>query len=122
MINLRNKRILISLLILAFTSQSYASVSMSCESTMPDSHQEMAMSNMMTMDHSTQHEMDVEENVSMDDCCIDCDCTVGGCTVAALLPSNQMYSQIHDTTLVLSYSSVVPNRDTLSLFRPPIFR
>ena len=110
---------------MAFIGQVVASTTVSCQSqpASPQSHEQMIDSGMM--DHS-QHMMSLTTS-SADDttgsvCCPDCDCSLGGCSTAAALPSGQHLFTSDIASLTSHYNELVDGQLTGSLFRPPIPR
>jgi hypothetical protein len=120
------KKIFIVLLLLAFTSQSFATLVMPCQfvSQTSDSTKMAGMdhSAMMDMDHSTMADSGNTGPMTMDDCCK----TVGHCNSGSC--SHVFFS--HSFTFSLlptpadmksSFISLAPESPASSLFRPPIF-
>lgn len=114
---------MVVMLVLVFTGQVLASAKSSCQSGVAQSSEPMMASD-CCVDHSQHLNSDAslaDETAALD-CCPDCDCILGGCTTAAVLPVSQ--------SLFISYiGSVTPHDNVLaltqlstSLFRPPISR
>jgi hypothetical protein len=124
------KNIFIALLLLAFTSQSFAALVMPCQFVSQASHS-MNMDDMTRMDHSDMAGMDHSEMLGgiktdtnpMSDCCKTVGhCSSGSCSLALFghafavsLPATQ--ADLND-----SFTSFIPESFISSLFRPPIFR
>ena len=134
MLNARFHKILILLLLLAFTSQTMATAAMNCEQQLVAV--EMPMDSMMDMDMSAMDHSDPamahirhmsEANTSQNphqqiDCCKTMGhCIFGGCTLAAL--DNGIIFLINkiDSTVEDFYLGVTPSPLVSSLYRPPIF-
>lgn len=134
------KKIIIALLLLAFTSQTLATAAMICElekttqtssiamninaDSMTHAHHHMSempvhdMTEMETMDHPSQHHSQHQQF----DCCKTMGhCLMGGCSFAATSNFHIfLFSKPH-TTAVDFYSSSEPAPLISSLYRPPIF-
>ena len=132
------KNIFVALLLLAFTSQSFAALVMPCQLVAQASHP-MNMDGMARMDHSGMEGMDHSGMAGMDhsemlggiktdtnpmsDCCKTVGhCSSGSCSLALFghafavsLPATQ--ADLND-----SFTSFIPESFISSLFRPPIFR
>jgi|GEM_PF-3352582 len=128
------QKIIVLLLLLAFTSQTLATVSMTCElekaTTMPSAVLAMAEMSMTEMDHM-HHDMSTMPVVSDDtqqhshqksNCCKTMgDCVFGGCTLATASNSMDFLLAKLDSTAEDFYSSVAPKPLSSSFYRPPIF-
>jgi hypothetical protein len=121
----RYKTIIVVLLMLVFTGQVLASANMFCQGDSSEQMMSSSMSDHMSMsDHAMHTDMDATLTDSSDGfgCCLNADCDLGGCTVAAVMPSVQ---PLFTSTIValVSYPHVIAvNQQVSSLFRPPISR
>jgi len=119
----RYQRILLVLLMLVFGGQVMASANISCQNqTSSPQSTEQAMGSDM-VDHS-QHlglNSSADEATSLD-CCPDCDCSVGGCSASAALPTTQELFSPYVVLLTSRYNELVDDQLSVSLFRPPISR
>jgi hypothetical protein len=117
---LKNKTLLIMLLLLTFVSQSMASSIMSYEMTamkLDNTHTMSAMSHNMPMMDATADINDVNKN-----CCGQhCDCYTGGCASAALV-GDILVQQVTVSAVTSFYIPTVftYNQFPKSLYRPPI--
>jgi uncharacterized protein involved in copper resistance len=132
------KNIFIALLLLAFTSQSFAALVMPCQFLSQASHStnmdDMAgvdHSGMEGMDHSNMVGMDHSEMASdiktdtnpMSDCCKTLGhCSSGSCSLALFGHSFAVSLPATQADLNVSFTSFIPESLISSLFRPPIFR
>lgn len=113
------------LVMMTFTGQVLASTIVSCKSqSVPSQSSEQVMDSVV-MDHS-QHMMSLNTS-STDDaagsaCCLDCDCSLGGCSATAVLPFDQHLFTSDMAPLTNHYNELVDSQLTVSLFRPPITR
>lgn len=123
------KNILIALLLLAFTSQSFAALTMPCQFVSQTS-MSMDMSNMAGMDHanmagmdhSGMHSSDKTTSKPISDCCKTVGhCSSGSCSLAFFGHSFDVSLLSLHTDVNVSYTNVIPERLASSLFRPPIF-
>jgi hypothetical protein len=116
---------IVVLLMMAFIGQVVASTTVSCQSqsASPQSHEQIIDSGMM--DHS-QHMKSLITSYAGDTtgsvCCPDCDCSLGGCSTAAVLPSSQHPFTSDIASLIIYYNELADGQLTVSLFRPPISR
>jgi hypothetical protein len=132
------KNIFIALLLLAFTSQSFAALVMPCQFESKASHS-MNMDDMARMNHSDVEGMDHSDMAGMDhsemvghtktdtnpmsDCCKTVGhCSSGGCSLALFGHSFTVSLLSIQADVNLSYTSFIPESLIFSLFRPPIFR
>lgn len=121
------KNIFIALLLLAFTSQSFAALMMPCQfvsqtsmSMDMDDMAGMDHANMAGMDHSGMH--DTDKTTPTYDCCKTVGhCSSGGCSLAFFGHSFDVSLLSLHTDVNVSYTNVIPERLASSLFRPPIF-
>ncbi len=132
------KNIFIALLLLAFTSQSFAALVMPCQFGSKASHfmnmDDMAgmnHSSMAGMDHSTMAGMDHSEMAGdiktdtspMNDCCKTVGhCSSGGCSLALFGHSFAVSLPANQADLNVSFTSFIPESLISSLYRPPILR
>ncbi len=130
------KNIFVALLLLAFTSQSFATLVMQCQfvSQAPNSmnmdhmpgmdHSKIDHSKMhhSKMDHSTMVDPENTDSTNMSDCCKTVGhCSSGGCSHAFFShPFNVLLLSSH-ADMNISYTSLAPESLASSLFRPPIF-
>ena len=132
------KNIFIALLLLAFTSQSFAALLMPCQFVSQTSHS-MNMDDMAGMDHSDIEGMDHSNMAGMDhseiagdiktdtnpmsDCCKTVGhCSSAGCSLAIFGHSFAVPLLSTQTDVNVSFTSFIPENLVSSLFRPPIFR
>jgi hypothetical protein len=124
------KNIFIALLLLAFTSQSFAALVMPCQFLSQASHS-TNMDDMAGVDHSNMVGMDHSEMASdiktdtnpMSDCCKTLGhCSSGSCSLALFGHSFAVSLPATQADLNASFSSFIPESLISSLFRPPIFR
>ena len=118
----RYQKILLVLLMLVFGGQAMASANIICQNqTSSPQSTELAMSDMA--DHSQHLGLNppVDESSSLD-CCPDCDCSVGGCSASAALPTTQNLLSIDAVLFTKRYNERAEGPLTTSLFRPPISR
>lgn len=132
------KNIFIALLLLAFTSQSFAALVMPCQFVSKASHS-MNMDDMAGMNHSDMEGMDHSNMVGMDhsemasdiktdtnpmsDCCKTLGhCSSGSCSLALFGHSFAVSLPATQADLNVSFTSFIPESLISSLFRPPIFR
>ena len=124
------KNIFIALLLLAFTSQSFAALVMPCQFVSKASHS-MNMDDMAKMNHSDIEGIDHSEMAGyietdtnpMSDCCKTVGhCSSGGCSLALFGHSFTVSLLSIQADVNLSYTSFIPESLIFSLFRPPIFR
>lgn len=139
------KKIIIALLLLAFTSQSFAALMMPCQFESQASHS-MNMDDMARMDHSGMEGMDHSEIEGMDhsnmegmnhsemvgdvktdatdmsDCCKTLGhCSSGGCSLAFFGHPFDVSMLPTQADMNIFYTSRVPESLVSSPFRPPIF-
>ena len=123
------KNILIALLLLAFTSQSFAALTMPCQFVSQTS-MSMGMSDMAGMDHASMagmdhsgmHHSDKTTSSTISDCCKTVGhCSSGSCSLAFFGHSFDVSLLSLHTDVNVSYTNVIPERLASSLFRPPIF-
>ena len=132
------KNIFIALLLLAFTSQSFAALVMPCQFVSQASHS-MNMDDMAKMDHSDIEGMDHSNMAGMDhsemagdiktdtnpmsDCCKTVGhCSSGSCSLALFGHSFAVSLLFTQANVNVSFTSFIPESFVSSLFRPPIFR
>ena len=132
------KNIFIALLLLAFTSQSFAALVMPCQFLSQASHS-IYMDDMAGMNHSGMEDMDHSNMVGMDhsemasdiktdtnpmsDCCKTVGhCSSGSCSLALFGHSFAVSLPATQADLNVSFTSFIPESLISSLFRPPIFR
>jgi hypothetical protein len=124
------KNIFIALLLLAFTSQSFAALVMPCQFVSKASHS-MNMDDMAGMNHSDMEGMDHSEMAGdiktdtnpMSDCCKTVGhCSSGGCSLALFGHSFAVSLLSTQADVNVYYTSFIPESLVSSLFRPPIFR
>jgi hypothetical protein len=135
MIKKSYKNFFIALLLLAFTSQSFAALLMPCQllaqtsNTMNmDEMIGMDHSNMAGMDHSTMTNMDHsvktalnESGTSAADCCKTLGhCASGSCFLAYFNPVFDFSFSPMQADANISHASAAPEAIVSSLFRPPI--
>jgi len=113
------------LVMMTFTGQVLASTIVSCQSQSAPSQSREQEIDSVVMDHS-QHMMSLTTS-STDDgagsaCCLDCDCSLGGCSATAVLPLDQHLFISDMVPLTSHYNELVDSQLTVSLFRPPISR
>ncbi|MFO1387740.1 hypothetical protein [Cellvibrio sp.] len=128
----RYKKILIALLLLAFTSQSFAALVMPCQfASQTSMTMDMDMSDMAAMDHagmadmdhSGMHHSDQPSTTGAGDCCKTMGhCGSGTCSWVFFghffdAPMFSLSSEVN-----AAYADVIPERLASSLFKPPIFR
>ena len=128
---------IVTLLLLTFVSQAIASVNIGCQDQSMAMESDKQTINHAAMDHEmmdhSQHEMmDHSQHTTSpsssafiqatDDCCSDCECSLGSCTSSALA-FNSEYSFLSSIyTLSASYGKSLANQVRITPFRPPIFR
>ncbi|HOY22145.1 MAG TPA: hypothetical protein PK002_03275 [Cellvibrio sp.] len=140
------KNIFIALLLLAFTSQSFAALVMPCQFLSQASHS-INMDDMAGMDHSgiggmdhsgiggmdhsnmvgmddSEMASDIETDTNpMSDCCKTVGhCSSGSCSLALFGHSFAVSLPATQADLNVSFTSFIPESLISSLFRPPIFR
>ncbi len=123
------KKIIIALLLLAFTSQTLATAAMTCqlEKATQATAAAMDMSNEHHMDHAdhasmdhSQHQSALTDNHNSDCCKTMGHCLLGGCSLATATTSiDFLFTQLDSATEDF-YSDVVPTPLTSPLYRPPI--
>jgi|SaaInlStandDraft_1057018.scaffolds.fasta_scaffold04205_7 hypothetical protein len=122
-IRAKYQNIFLIILMLVFGGQALASEIFSCHiqpSVAQSTEQAMGSD---TMDHSQHLAPDsyVDEDPLVD-CCSQCDCSVGGCSNSAVLPTTQ---DLVSFTLLLPtshYNESGHDKPASSLFRPPASR
>ena len=123
------KNIFIALLLLAFTSQSFAALTMPCQF-VPQTSDTMTMDDMVGMDHSSMAGMDHSKmndsgqpnSTKSGDCCKTfVHCSSGSCSLAFFGNTFDLCLLSTHTDINTSYTSVAPESLVSSLFRPPIF-
>ncbi len=105
---------------MAFISQTYAAVSMSCETTAMTSA--VVANDGFEMDHSQHMGMSqpTDENSStFVECCADCDCSLGGCNAAVLIGTHIAFAP-PSNLLANHYSDHTVDKLIIPLYRPPI--
>lgn len=124
------KNIFIALLLLAFTSQSFAALVMPCQFVSKASHS-MNMEDMAGMNHFDMEGMDHSEMAGdikadtnpMSDCCKTVGhCSSGSCSLAIFGDSFAVSLLSTQADVNVSFISFIPESLVSSLFRPPIFR
>jgi len=114
----------IAVLLLSFmgqgVGQAFASATMQCQLGEMTSleHQQMMFSGAMD---SSQHAQALMNNdSSVPEHCLSCDCASGNCVSAVLPMSHILFTQAPGA-LYLNYSELTINPLAISLYRPPIF-
>jgi len=115
----RYRNIIVAILMMTFIGQAVASTNASCQS-QPSQPQEQMMDSAI-MDHSQHIGLNASSTAAAIECCLDCDCSLGGCTTA-VLPASQPVFASNLTSLTSSYNELTENPLAFSLFRPPISR
>ena len=123
------KNIFIALLLLAFTSQSFATLMMPCQFMSPvqntthmDEMPEMSHAAMPAMDHSSMDHSPKTHSSKRADCCNTLDhCNSGSCSLGFFGQSFDLSLPASSTAVNISYLATIPTSITSSLFRPPIF-
>ena len=106
---------------MTFIGQAVASTNVSCQS-QPSQSQEQMMGSAI-MDHSQHIGLNASstDGAAAIECCLDCDCSLGGCT-SAVLPASQPVFDSNLASLTSSYNERTEKPLAFSLFRPPISR
>lgn len=126
---------IVTLLLLTFVSQAIASVNIGCQDQSMESDKQImnhAAMDFETMDHSQHEMMDHSQHTTSpsssafiqatDDCCSDCECSLGSCT-SSVLAFNSEYSFLSSIyTLSASYGKSLANQVRITPYRPPISR
>lgn len=119
------RNIIVMLVMMAFTSQVMASMVISCQSQSTPSQSREHVIDSVVIDHS-QHMMSLTIPATDNDagsvCCLGCDCSLGGCSATAVLPSGQHLFISDIGILTNHYNELVHGQLIVSLFRPPISR
>lgn len=125
------QKFIIALLLLAFTSQTLATVAMTCQldKVMQTVAMDMSSHDHMNMDHADHADMDHSQHTnaltdthSTSDCCKTMGhCTLGGCSLAAASTSIDFLLTQPNVAAEDFYSDVAPTPLISSLYRPPIF-
>jgi uncharacterized protein involved in copper resistance len=130
MLNARLHKILILLLLLAFTSQTMATAAMNCEqekTAATDMHMDMSdmtgmdMSKMDHMRHMSKIDAPQNSHHQFDCCKTMGHCLFGGCSLAAASHGIVLSLQKINSVLEDFYSGAAPAPLVSSLYRPPIF-
>lgn len=122
MLMARYKTIIVVLLMLLFTGQVMASAKLSCQSQSSQPSEQIMPLDMV--DHSQHLGLDpsLADGTAAFDCCPNCDCNLGGCTAAAVLPAVQSLFISGIVSLTSRDNELAENQLAVSLFRPPISR
>ena len=126
----RYQKVIIVLLLLAFTGQSFAALMMPCQfglhmsKTMNmDAMAGMDHADMAAMDHSSMGAADPTIPAEPEDCCKTMGhCSSSGCSLIFLGNSVEISMMSRQTDLNLIYTRVFPEILGTELFKPPILR
>ncbi len=132
MLKIGYKKIIIALLMLAFTSQTLATAAMTCQ--LDNAMQTVAVAmdvssdDDMAMDHTDHASMDhsqdansLTDNHQKSDCCKTMGhCVFGGCSLAAASTNIDFLLTQRNFVAEDFYSDVTPTPLASSLYRPPI--
>ncbi len=130
---MRYKKIIIAVLLMAFTGQSLAALAMSCQVTgktllsaaqimMPSmNHSQMVMDHLANISNDHQHSSNDKQAAS---CCklMGQSCSQGNCSLMSVMSTFVLFVEAVISVAVDSYTSVQPLPLVSLPYRPPIFR
>ena len=113
---IRQKLIVVVLVLLAFVGQTVASTAVPCHDM-----KAMDMSQQMIMNHTMESTAMASENTAVLDCCQqDCNCPIG-LSVSATLTSLFFVEHLNiSSQKIEQYTNLLLNKILTSLYRPPI--